>query len=276
MQTFLSKATERNMNVSGSQIETRVLPDFLIVGAQRSGTTSLFHFLSRHDEFISATPKEVHYFDGGLNPAIDHYQLGESWYRDHFPVEEDVGRRKVFEATPLYLFNPFAAQRIYETLPDVKIVVLLRNPAHRAVSNYFLERKLGREKRPIMEAMMQEEKVIANALRNQDFKSDEYIHCTYKHRGHYKEQLERYFKYFPPESVLIIQSEKFFSEPAIVVSRLFAFLGIDRDYSVLSIEHKNAIDKNTSVDGEVYQYLNQYFSSYNKQLYDYIGQEFSW
>ena len=255
--------------------DSRALPDFIIVGAQRSGATSLFHCLSEHPGLVSSCQKEVHFFDGGLNPDIDHYELGLSWYKNHFPLLSEVKERKVFEATPLYLFNPLAAQRMFETIPGVKVVVLLRNPTDRAISNYFLERKLGREKRSIMDAMTMEEDIVSAAIQRQDYKSDVYIHNTYKSRGRYKEQLERYLSCFSPKDIFIASSEELFSNSKLVLNDLLSFLGVKGDLGN-GLEKKNSIDRSVSVGREVYEYLDAYFSSYNEQLYEYLGKDFFW
>ncbi|HUQ00163.1 MAG TPA: hypothetical protein VM093_06855, partial [Aeromicrobium sp.] len=85
----------------------RALPDFIIIGAMKSGTTSLFTYLSQHPQLIAASRKEVHYFDGGLNPAKDNYAKGTAWYREHFPRKREMAAgQKAFEASPLYIFNP--------------------------------------------------------------------------------------------------------------------------------------------------------------------------
>src|SRR5690606_33886153 len=130
----------------------RALPDFIIVGAQKAGTTSLFHYLSEHPQIISPYKKEVHYFDGGLNPEIDTFKKGEKWYRSNFPRKPKSKSIKTFEASPLYLFNPLAPQRIKDLLPNVKLIILLRDPVERAISQYHHENKKTKwDNMPILE-----------------------------------------------------------------------------------------------------------------------------
>ena len=98
------------------------MPDFIIIGAMKSGTTSLFHYLRQHPSLTPSYKKEVHFFDGGRKPSADNYEKGKSWYQSHFPLKWSVRNdRKTFEASPLYIFNPLAPQRIYELLPDAKL-----------------------------------------------------------------------------------------------------------------------------------------------------------
>ena len=113
----------------------RLKPAFLMIGAQRCGTTSLFRALAAHPQVVHpAFHKGVNYFD--LN-----YYRGPDWYRGHFPVEEIARRRRAgsgdpvaFEASGYYLYHPFAMERIGRDLPDVKLVVMLRDPVERAFS----------------------------------------------------------------------------------------------------------------------------------------------
>src|ERR1041384_7789414 len=134
--------------------EQRALPDFIIIGAQKAGTSSLFFYLAQHPQLVGSFIKEVHFFDGGMKPGIDNFAKGEPWYRAHFPLRKDLGpTHKTFEASPCYIFNPLAPIRIHDLLPDVKIVALLRNPVDRAISQYFQERRRNREPLEITEAL---------------------------------------------------------------------------------------------------------------------------
>ena len=113
------------------------LPDFIIIGAQKSGTTSLYRFIVKHPAIAPATKKEVHYFSIW-------YKFGELWYRSHFPT--NLSRYNFYkrtnqkllsgEASPVYLFYPVVPGRMKELLPDVKLIVILRNPVDRAYSHY--------------------------------------------------------------------------------------------------------------------------------------------
>ena len=109
----------------------RALPDFLIVGAQKGGTSSLYAYLAQHPSVLPSFRKEVKFFDCN-------YFCGHTWYRAHFPLRYKLsrGNRITGEGTPNYLFHPTALQRLALTLIDVKIIILLRNPADRAYSHY--------------------------------------------------------------------------------------------------------------------------------------------
>ena len=124
----------------------RVLPDFLIAGAKRGGTTSLWKWLQQHPGVLPMFPavqqiKSPHFFD-------IHWTRGERWYRSHFPTRAAVDRAAgrlgyrpvVGEASPYYMFHPFAPERVAATAPDAKVIMLLRDPVDRAYSN-FRERR---------------------------------------------------------------------------------------------------------------------------------------
>lgn len=258
-------------------ISDRPLPEFIIVGAQKAGTTSLFAYLKQHPELLPAPTKEVHYFDGGLDPAVDNFAKGEAWYRSHFPVltQDDVGK-KAFEASPMYLFNPPSAQRIAQALPHAKIIAILRDPVERAISHYFHEKRKGREELDIMQALQAEEQRLSPIVAAGDFKHAVFKDKTYKMRGIYHQQLQRYFDCFPSSQILILQSEKLFEQPAETLRQVYRFVGVSEDFEVDDLSPRNAGTNRTKVSKEVYDYLSGYFKSHNEILYNLIGTRFNW
>src|SRR5690348_6863383 len=132
----------------------RLLPDFLVIGTQRGGTTSLYHYLQAHESIAPSSIKEIHFFDRK-------YARGLAWYRGHFPTGAEKWyaqrlRRQAFvtgEASPVYLFHPHVPARVKQALPAVKLIVLLRNPVDRAYSQYYHAVELGLETRPFEEAI---------------------------------------------------------------------------------------------------------------------------
>jgi len=249
-------------------------PSFLIIGAQKSGTTSLYYYMNRHPKILSGLKKEVHFFDGGLNENIDTFEKGIQWYISHFPLKKSgyiTG-----EASPLYIFNPLAARRIFQYLPDIKIIAVLRNPTERAISHYFHEKRKGREHLPILRAFESEEERLAPTIRNKQFKSPFFKNCSYKMRGLYKEQLERYFKYFPQNNIFICSSEELFNNPEPLMKRIFQFLEIDCNIVIKDKVAKNVGHNKVNVDPAVYRYLDDYFHEHNMELYKMIKQNYNW
>ena len=254
----------------------RPLPDFIIIGTQKAGTTSLHAYLSQHPQFLKPYEKEVHFFDGGLDPSIDNYKKGQAWYRAHFPFRKNGSASRVFEASPLYIFNPLVPGRMFNLLPQARIIAILRNPTDRAISHYFHEKQRGYESLPIMEALLEEERRLESAIRLKDYKNYSFIHHSYKSRGHYSEQLERYLKFFPRQQVLILNSEEFFHDQHNILRQVTDFTGVDSDFKVKDSHPRNVAKNKEQVSVEVYKYLNDYFKPHNEALYELLGKDFGW
>jgi hypothetical protein len=252
----------------------RPLPNFLVIGAQKSGTTSLFHYICQHPQVFENNYKEIHFFDL-------HYQLGENWYRAHFPLAgRFLPNRCIGEATPYYLCHPHAPSRIATLLPRVQLIVILRNPVERAISHYFHEKKKGREELPILEAFQQEDARCAEEwqkmLDNPLYVSKIHQSFSYKQRGIYIEQLQRYWEFIPKQQILILESSRLFSEPEAVLKQVFEFLKIDSSIVIPDLAVKNANSGKTAASSEVYTYLEQFFAPYNDLLQNALGQDFGW
>lgn len=256
------------------------LPGLLVIGGKKCGTTSLFEQLAQHPQLLPAIQKEVHYFDGGRAPHYDSYAKGPEWYRSYFPPVRFPGitRRPAvaFEASPTYLFFPMVPERIHQSLPQVRMIVLLRDPTERAISHYFHSCRMNQETLPIMEALKAEESRMGPGLKMGDPESESHFRRhSYKSRGHYAEQIERYFSVFPREQFLFIKSEDYFAHSASVLKKVFQFVGVDPDVEITDLRPKGTGSKNR-VDDEVYQYLDQYFEPHAVRLRSLLGEEFSW
>lgn len=214
----------------------RVLPDVLVIGAQRAGTSSLYRYLGRHPDVAASVRKEVEYF-------TRRYGLGEGWYRAHFPLAVP-GRapRTAFEATPDYLFHPAAPGRAAATVPDARLVVLLRDPVARAWSHHRHMVRLGYEDLGFDDALDAEEaRTAADLDRAEDPSHDpkDLLRFSYRARGRYAEQLERWFAHYPRERALVLWSDDLFGDPAATYRRLLAFLEL-RDWLPPSFPNASA------------------------------------
>ncbi len=250
----------------------RVLPDFLVIGAMKAGTTSLFNYLAGHPQINPPFRKEIKYFD-------IHYPQGLGWYRAHFPVRFKMKAGILTgEATPYYLFHPLAAQRAARSLPRARLIVLLRNPVDRAFSHYNHMVRVGREPLSFEEALEREpERLAGEADRiaaDPRYSTFKHLHYSYLARGRYLEQLQKWFACFPRAQIGIFQSEELFSSPAAAFARILAFLGLPEwdagDYAAFK---QGAYEK---MDGKVRRQLAAYFKPYNRQLYDDLGRSFDW
>lgn len=187
------------------------LPTFIIAGAMRSGTTSLNGYLREHPDVAVSQPKEVHFFDHNFDRGID-------WYLEHFGAVR--GEMAVGEATPDYLYHPAAMERIAATIPDVKLLVLLRNPVERAYSHYWHNRSRGRETLEFSRAVAAEPERISTDERSRAF-------FSYVDRGRYREQIDRVYDWFPRDRILIQTFEDLSHRPDAVYARSCRFIGVD-------------------------------------------------
>lgn len=199
----------------------RAMPDFLIVGAQRSGTTSLYRYLAEHPGVAPPVRKEIQYFSL-------HYQRGESWYRTHFPL---TGRHRVtFEATPYYLFHPAAARRAADTVPQAKVIALLRDPVARAFSQWQHNASRGIEHLGFEAALDAEAERLAGEderlSSDAGYRSDAHRYWSYAARGDYATQLQRWLAHYPRDQLLVLRSEELYEQPAHVYARTLDFLGL--------------------------------------------------
>ena len=210
----------------------RVLPGFVVVGAQKAGTTSLYHYLGRHPAVHALERKEVHYFD-------NHHERRVGWYRAHFPRERALARLAAAhgglayagEATPFYMFHPLGPARMAAILPNARCIVLLRDPVARAYSHYQHERRNGVEQLSFPEALRAEPDRLQGELAVRgvaafDDPASHQRHASYVTRGRYAEQLERLFAHFPRERVLVLFSDDLFANPQGTLERAFRFLDL--------------------------------------------------
>lgn len=200
----------------------RLLPSFLVIGAARSGTTTLFYYLFQHPAVARPATKEIHFFD-------DNYWRGANWYRSFFATS--LGDRITGEATPYYLFHPAVPERVAVTLPNVRLIAILRNPVDRAYSHYRKMRRHGKEQLSFEDALDAEERRIAGEqqrlLSDPDYRSRELHRHAYVARGLYADQLERWLAHFPRDELLVLRAEDFFTRPQEVYARTLAFIGVD-------------------------------------------------
>ena len=185
------------------------LPDFLGLGTQKGGTTTLHRLLGQHPDVFLPACKEVHFFD-------QNYNSGEAWYREHFAAAR--ADQRCGDITPFYLFHPDVPGRIYRHIPNARLIVLLRDPVERAISQVFHAQRLGFEPLSIDEALTAEQGRLATGD-PYNFQKHSYLS-----RSRYLEQLDRYEALFPLEQLLILRSEDLFSKPERIWRQLLSFL----------------------------------------------------
>ncbi len=262
-------------------------PDFLIVGAAKSGTTSLFQYLAQHPEIIPSREKELLYFS--VNQ-----EKGLRWYLSNFPEKREKMESLTFEASPSYMYYPKGLERIAKLFPRVKLIIILREPISRSYSqwafhtssNFVKERPYAREYRSFADSILAE-------IKNPS-KTGAYF--QYLNRSTYSVHLKKIYDLFPQERVLILSFEEFKADPYISLNKVTDFLGIRSIYQgfekseekveeLLQTKDKsnnntlkvyNSNHYNVSIDAETLQFLRDYFKPFNEELGRLTGQEFNW
>ncbi len=243
----------------GATAGLRTLPDVVILGAQRGGTTSLFNWLALHPKVAPSTTKEVHYFDR-------HYARGERWYRAHFPLR--VVPRLSVEATPYLLFHPLAPGRVAADLPPrTRFIVVLREPVQRAISQYWHSVRIHAEDEPLARALALEDERLAGqdeivAAGGESFARRNF---SYKARGHYAEQLRRWFAVIDRDRFLVIPSEDLFDDP-LGPARVLQWLGLaplEAPFPSTNDAPRARPEEDAVVDD-----LRAHFAPYNEDLFD--------
>ena len=239
----------------------RMPPSFLIIGAQRSGTTSLYRYLCTHPDVLPALRKEVHYYDF-------QFAKGNAWYGAHYPLRRRRRSPPVTgEASPYYMVHPLAPARAYAHNPQLKIIAILRDPVERAHSQYQHERANGHEQLGFDEAIDAEAERLAGCdarlRRAPHYYCYNHHHFSYLDRGRYGHHLSRWLAHFPAEQLLVLSAETLFANPSRTANETFAFLGLaaeeiggvrahnQRRYPTLSAETRVRLSRHFEDDKEL-------------------------
>jgi hypothetical protein len=275
-------------------------PSFLVIGAARSGTGTLFWMLRRHPNVIGAVGYEVHFFDG------PRWRLGQGWYRSLFPTKQRLRAAEgsgthpavTGEKSPFYLASTIAPGRVHAIVPDARLVCLLREPAARAVSHWGLRSWKGVETRTFAKAVedelgagwMSDPAAVGERLRDDgDPESSEGGPAVnggrkgsssraperYVARGVYVDQLQRWHALFPREQLLVIESEAFFADPPGVFDGVCDHLRIPH-VPPKAPKHRHGNQRPRDAEPEVVEALRELYRAPNRRLSDYLGREFSW
>lgn len=201
------------------------LPNFLIVGTMKSGTSTLADYLAHNDD-IHIPDREIHYFNND-----DNFSKGSSWYSQQLiqgvSANKDSDNLLFGEKTPTYSYQPNCAQRIKDTVPDAKLIWIFRNPAERAFSNYLHSKKKGRELLSFRQCVKQEKERI---------KHD--IFYGYVERSKYIIQVERFLELFPLSGMHFLLFEDLVRSPQKELNNISEFLGVSK-FGDLPILHSN-------------------------------------
>lgn len=217
-----------------------MMPNFFVVGAARSATTSLDQYLRRHPEIYMALKKETHYFSVKHYPACfkgpGDDNLNRRIVRDEVQYSQlfanTVGKKTIGEASAFYLCSPGTAEQMAQAVPDAKIIMILREPVARAYSAYMFLIRDGRETLGFAESLSLEEE-----RKQKDFEPM----WWYKEVSLYYKQVKRYLDVFGVQQVKILLYDEFLSNPQLVLREVFTFLGVKEDVAIdISVRHNTA------------------------------------
>jgi sulfotransferase family protein len=266
-----------NRIIRRATARSRSLPDYIIAGAQKSGTTSLWQYLREHPDVASPMSKEMSYFD--VN-----FRRGPDWYRMHFPLQREVesaaGRHLLTgESSAYYMLHPHAPARIAQMLPQARIILLLRNPVDRAFSHYHLKIRRLQETLSFEDAIDAEpERLVGEEeklLGNPGYYSAAHDRYSYVTRGIYVDQIRRWEQFFPPERLLILEAGEFFRETAAVYERVLNFLGLPPNPAA-QFGNRFPGKYRDRMKDETRRKLTDVFEPHNERLYAHLGVRFDW
>jgi hypothetical protein len=240
-------------------LATGALPDFAIIGAAKCGTTFFYHLLTNHPHVEPAATKEMHYFDMLFDEGIE-------WYRRCFPKPRlKDGRMTITgEASPAYLFDPRAPERMAGVAPQARLMAVLRNPVDRTLSAYYHRLRNGQETRTF------EETVRASLEGDPD--------SNRLSRNIYVDHLERWSTFFSEEQMLVVKSEDLFELPRETLKTVFDFLDLP-DWEPEASDLGDRLNKGgyeQKMDPATRQRLQDFFEPHNQRLYDFLGVDFGW
>jgi len=258
----------------------RTLPDYLVLGAQKAGTTSLHRYLEQHPGVAPSAVKEIHYF------SLE-WSRGERWYRSHFPTALRRARSRRLqgrdllsgEASPYYLFHPLAPRRARQTVPDARLIVLLRNPVERARSHYHHNVRWGVEELPTLaEAVEREPERLAGErerlLADERYQSFHHRHHSYLARGVYVEQLRAWLEHFPSGQILVLESGEFLRDTPAVFRQVLEFLGLPPwEPGEYGLHNQGSAPP---LEPALRQRLAAWFAPHNRALYELLGRDLGW
>ena len=256
--------------LSGITASSRVLPDFIISGTVRSGTTSLYYNICEHPSVLPASYDEIGFFDSN-------YHLGINWYRSMFPTEKEMKQVKketnfaiTGEDTPFYFWKKEAAERIFQDIPNSKIIIIFRNPVDRAYSNYNLGIRKKTESLSFEDAIDEE----MNFLKTHSFRDAVDRRRSYLSKGLYENQIKIWLDNFPREQIHILCTEDMKKNPKESLLKIFQFLGIP-NYT-LKNPQKQKLAEYKKVDDKTREKLLTFYEPYNQKFFETIQEKFDW
>jgi hypothetical protein len=249
-------------------------PSFLVIGVQKGGTNALFHYLSQHPNIKPAKIKEPCFFN-------KYYHKGVRWYHQFFPLLNSKNPNLItFEASVGYICDKLFAKRIYNYNPNMKLILIIRDPIERVFSQWNMCRKFAKdgpypelaEDRDFHEVINYEIDLI-----NKGVKSSQ-PPLSYIQRGLYLEQIENYLKYFPRRQIFITENKKLKKRRVEVLNEIINFLELPMfAWDKKNLENQREGDyEGKKMDDETIKILSAFYRPYNKKIFDFLGEQYDW
>ncbi len=241
-------------------------PSFLIIGAPKCGTSSLYSYITEHPNVISPLLKEINFFNKNFSKGIN-------WYLSHFALLPE-GKYVTGEATPLYLYHSDTPERVSDCFPDVKLIIILRNPVDRAISDYYHRARNKRLKMTFEEVFsprLSEFQGVTNILENENYLMDKNEIIW---RGMYFSFVEKWMNLFSREQVMVLQNEDLLENPGMVMQNVFKFLDIP-SYESSSYAKKN-VGSYSSLPDSIREEFSKLYHYHNQRLEDYLEIKLNW
>ena len=259
---------------------TRMLPDFIITGYHKCGTSSLYHYITQHPNIGRTLVKEVHYFDLS-------YWRGNGWYKSHFPTklyknyfEKKYGSLFITgECSPLYSFHPTVPERIKKLVPNVKLIVILRNPVDRCYSLYHQYVRLGYDMGSFEEIIKKDkerldftmEKFQKDEARSYNVRQDLFPLVS---MGVYEGHLKNWLNIFSKEQFLFLKTEDLETDTQKTIDNIFEFLKVP-EFKFESFEKQN-VGEYEHMNQKTRESLEEFYKPHNKKLEELLGRRFNW
>ena len=258
-------------------------PDFIVIGAQKCATSSLHYYLDQHPDIKGSPLKELHYFDRDM-----YFGKNNIEYRDHF---KGANHYCYFESTPSYLYSPDVARNIFSTYPNLKLIVVLRDPVKRAYSawNHYRDNfETGRHIITIKDNPRREGNLLYDKFFNNRKSFPSFRECielelelieknigfepALLRRGLYLEQLETYWKYYSKDQIMIIGFQDLIKDTVNTLKEVTEFVGAERiSWGNLNLEVRNSYEYQEPICEADRLFLVDFYDRPNKKLFDKIG-----
>lgn len=251
-------------------------PHFMIIGAEKSGTTSLYQYLRQHPDVLPSVEKEIDFFDLEYDQGVD-------WYLAHFPpvLEQTIPHAQRWltgETSANYLYSDIAPERVFQNFPHIKLAVILRNPIDRTVSRYNMMVRNGVEQRSLETAIQEEIALIQDAIARSG--DDQIIpwrvlnRCRHVGNSLYYYHLQRWLSLFPSEHLFVLKSEELFTQPAQALSHLYSALGLSSHTIQAYPKHNSG--QYSPAEQSVRQTLSTFFAPHTHKLETLLDRSFGW